>query len=382
MAKTALASGLALTLPALLSAAPPAGSRVLPGPSWSSFRGGPANLGTAAGPLPEKPELLWSYKTGGPVKSSAVIHRGSVFVGAEDGHLYALDAANGTKRWTFDAASPIEAPPLALDGAIYVGSHDGVFYAIDAGSGEARWEYETAGKIIGGATWAVINQKAHIIFGSHDSHLYCVKSTTGELLWTYETNNYVNATPAVDDGTVVVGGCDGFLHILSVTDGEPVQQINLGSYVANAAAVHGRRAYLGHYGNEFVCVDLVGGIEEPTCWEYDGGGFAFFSAPAIAGRRVVFGGRDRRLHCVAIEDGAPLWTFTTRGSVDSSPVICGDKVAVGSEDGRLYLVRLSDGQEVWSYNMGGAIIASPAVAGGLIVIGSEDGRVYAFGEGE
>src|SRR5437764_12245632 len=44
--------------------------------SWPMFHGGPALLGVASGDLPVKPELLWSFKTGRPVKSSAAIDGG------------------------------------------------------------------------------------------------------------------------------------------------------------------------------------------------------------------------------------------------------------------------------------------------------------------
>jgi len=40
-----------------------------PGDDWPMFRGGPALAGVAAGSLPERLELLWTFKTGGPVKS-------------------------------------------------------------------------------------------------------------------------------------------------------------------------------------------------------------------------------------------------------------------------------------------------------------------------
>ena len=80
------------------------------------------------------------------------------------------------------------------------------------------------------------------------------------------------------------------------------------------------------------------------------------------------------------QNGTKIWTFKTRGDVDSSPVICGNKVVVGSNDGRLYMLNLSDGTLVWSYEIGEAIASSPTVAGGKIIIGSEDGRIYAYGE--
>jgi hypothetical protein len=94
---------------------------------------------------------------------------------------------------------------------------------------------------------------------------------------------------------------------------------------------------------------------------------------------VVFGGRDKKLHCVKKADGSEIWGFPTRGKVDSSPVICAGKVIVGSDDGRLYVVSLSTGKELWQYEIGEALTSSPAVAEERIVIGSDDGNVYCFG---
>ena len=118
---------------------------------------------------------------------------------------------------------------------------------------------------------------------------------------------------------------------------------------------------------------------ETNLWSYRDRAFAYVSSPAVLGDRVLIGGRDKRLHCLRTKDGEALWTFGTRGKVDSSPVICDGKVVVGSEDGRLYLVSLADGKELWSYEIGQGLTASPAVADGKVVIGSEDGSVYCFG---
>ena len=102
-------------------------------------------------------------------------------------------------------------------------------------------------------------------------------------------------------------------------------------------------------------------------------------APLVTKDKVIFGGRDKRLHCVRRDNGEVIWTFPTRGKVDSSPVVCDGKVVVGSEDGRLYLVSLTDGAELWNYEIGRGITSSPAVADGRVVVGSEDGSVYCFG---
>ena len=45
--------------------------------SWPMFRGSPGLVGVAAGQLPDAPGLQWSFKTEGPVKSSAAIDGGA-----------------------------------------------------------------------------------------------------------------------------------------------------------------------------------------------------------------------------------------------------------------------------------------------------------------
>ncbi|MEK7779993.1 MAG: PQQ-binding-like beta-propeller repeat protein, partial [Verrucomicrobiota bacterium] len=47
---------------------------------WPMYRGQPDLIGLASGDLPAKPALLWSFKTQGPVKSSAAIVGNRVYV--------------------------------------------------------------------------------------------------------------------------------------------------------------------------------------------------------------------------------------------------------------------------------------------------------------
>src|SRR6266513_1904054 len=95
-----------------------------PAAGWPMFRGGPALLGLAGGSLPDKLELLWTFKTGGPVKSSAAIEQDRVFIGSQDGNLHALDFATGKQFWIFKTGGPVESSPLFLDGKVFAGSSD------------------------------------------------------------------------------------------------------------------------------------------------------------------------------------------------------------------------------------------------------------------
>lgn len=354
------------------------GARPRPAGEWPNYRGNAALQGVAAGELGAAPELAWTFETEGAITSSPVVAGNTVYVGSGDGSVYAIELATGRKKWSFKTDDIVEAPPLVHAGHVYIGSCDFFFYALNAVTGDVVWKFETGDKILGGANHVrLADGRTRILVGSYDNKLYCFDAEGGKKLWEYETDNYVNGTPAILGDRVVFGGCDAVLHVVSVTTGKAVAKVELGDdcHIAGSVALTGGYVYFGHYGNEFVCVDLATG---KTRWSYPSQRHAFFSSPAIGKNRVVFGGRDRRLHCVARGDGKPLWSFLTRKKVDGSPVICGGKVVFGSGDGRLYMLDLRDGSEIWQYEIGRAIYSSPAVVGGMIVIGSNDKRLYAF----
>ncbi|MBM4016980.1 MAG: Pyrrolo-quinoline quinone [Planctomycetes bacterium] len=354
---------------------------------WPMFHGRPDLAGAAPGRLPRKLTLRWRFQADGAIKSAAAIdpapldasgRDARVFVGSSDCHVYALALADGRKLWAYKTAGGVEAAPLVLEGAVYVGSNDGVLYALDAATGTLRWEYETGGQIPGGANWARSPQgdRTWILVGSYDMLLHCLDAGTGQVVWTHETGNYINGTPAVGGGRIVFGGCDALVHILSAADGSPVATVGTDAYVAGSAALADGRIFVANYQGRFFCIDLE---TQRILWHYGDDESPFYSSPAVGPRQVVIGCGDNKVHCIDRGSGRSLWTFATRGNVDSSPAICGNRVVVGSGDGRLYVLRLSDGRQAWSYEVGQPVTASPAVSGGWVVVGGEDGAVYAFG---
>src|SRR6267378_1461805 len=347
-----------------------AGESASSGANWLMFRGNPALTGVASGTLPDKLSLLWSFKTGGPVKSSAAIVDGHVFIGSGDGNVYALDLTSGKKIWAAKTGGPVDSSPLVLDGKVFFGSTDNSLYAVEAASGKPVWKYQTGDKILGAPNWFVQPLtrpsdtlspsdgerdrvrgalKTNIVVGGYDFKLHCVDAATGRTNWVYETGNYINGSPAVFEGKTAFGGCDAILHVISLAKGEKVKEIEAGAYIAGSVAVADNRAYFGHYENEFLCIDLNKG---ERAWTFKDREFPYFSSPAVTKDRVVFGGRDKRLHCVKRDNGENVWAFATQGKVDSSPVVVGDKVVTGSDDGRLYVVSLKNGEKLWSYEIG------------------------------
>ena len=345
---------------------------------WPMHRGNSQLQGIAESAAPAKAELAWTFNGGKPVKAAAAIAQGRVFFGDDDGMIHALELATGKEVWQFKTEAGIEATPLVLEGVVFLGSSDANVYALEAATGKLKWKYETGDKVLGGANHAKSpkGDATWLLVGSYDASLHCIDAATGKAVWTHSTDNYINGSPALlPSGEVLFGGCDSYIHVLRLEDGAEVRQIESEAYIASSVAVRDGIGYVGNYGNLVIAFDPKSGEIK---WKYRDRNFPYFSSAAVTADRVIIGCRDKRLHCLDRATGKAVWTFTTRGQVESSPVVCGDAIIVGSEDGRLYCVNLADGQERWAYEIGAAVTASPAVSDGFIVVGAEDGNVYAF----
>ena len=354
---------------------------------WMSFRGNPQLTGVAAGDFPESPELLWTFETGEGIESTAAISAGTVYVGALDGNLYAVNLESGTLKWKYRASDEIKSSPAVFKKTVYFGDEMGGFHAVDAETGQQRWIFRTDGGIISSANFSGDS----VLFGSYDQNLYCVSADDGDLVWKFETEGYVHGTPTIVDvgrdgslpypnDVVVTTGCDGYLRVISVLSGEENNKIPLGDYVAASPAVLKTRAYVGTFGNQVLGIDLK---HTKILWSYEPqqGGFPFYASAAVTNDAVIVGGRDKRIHALKPETGELLWTYPTKARVDSSPVIVGNRVLFGTVGGVIYALDLNTGAPVWQFVTGSSIVASPCVAGGKLVIGSDDGVIYCFGRG-
>jgi outer membrane protein assembly factor BamB len=62
--------------------------------------------------------------------SSPALSDTAVYVGSDDGRLYAIDIATGQELWNFPTGDRITSSPAYANGTVYVGSYDGKLYAI------------------------------------------------------------------------------------------------------------------------------------------------------------------------------------------------------------------------------------------------------------
>ena len=340
------------------------------------FRGGAGHAGASAERAPRTlHRVKWTFPTGDRIVSSPVVDGGVVYVGSDDGSVYAVDAASGTLRWQRRTGGPVASTPAIANGRLYVASYDGKVYALDARTGEPLWKFATGGERrfeAKGLHGMLPKQQTiadpfdvflsspvvadgTVYVGSGDGNLYALDAATGEPRWTFRTGNVVHASPAFADGIVFVGSWDGDFYAVDAKTGAEKWRFHGGQdpaihnqvgFQSSPAVVDGV-VYVGCRDANLYAIDAATGKEK---WRVDHEGSWVVASPAVAGGRVYYATSDSSLYLVVeAATGKTLVRRDSRAFVFSSPQVAGDVVLVGVLNGTLEARDAASGEMLWEF---------------------------------
>jgi outer membrane protein assembly factor BamB len=340
------------------------------------FRGDAAHTGAIESQAPRRfHRVKWTFATGGRIVSSPVIDAGVIYVGSDDGNVYAIDAATGRRRWKYRTGGPVASTPAVAAGIVYVASYDGKIHAIDARTGSPRWKFATGGErrfearnlhgfLPKTQTMAdpfdvflssplVVDGRVYV--GSGDGNVYALDAASGELAWKFATGDVVHASPAYANGTIVVGSWDSYLYALDATSGAQKWRFHGGEdpdihnqvgFQSSPAIVDGV-VYTGCRDAKLYAIDLATGEER---WHFDNAGSWVVAAPAVTRGRVIFVTSDSAQYVVLdAATGKPLVQATDKAYMFASPTVAGDVVLTGVLNGTLEARDFSSGALLWSF---------------------------------
>jgi len=336
----------------------------------SMFRGGPAHPGVYGSSAPMLRSVKWRFTTHAKFFSSPTVSGNAVYIGASNGHLYAVRLDDGAPIWDFATKGAINSTPAIAGGSVFFASRDGNIYALDARTGAKPWSFATGGErrftapgihgitpkhelmpdpfdvflsspaVAGGIVYA----------GSGDHNVYALDAATGELRWKFATGNVVHASPAVADGTVFIGSWDRYLYALDARSGALKWKFETGDDreiynqvgIAGSAAIGGGMVYFGCRDSKFYALDERSGR---LVWKHDEHGSWVVSTPALDGNSVYYTTSDeRRFWALDARTGAERFSVAYGAYAFSSPAIAGHTAYYGTFDGRLYGVDTKTGQ--------------------------------------
>lgn len=144
-------------------------------------------------------KVVWTSRVVTDLRAPATVVGHTLYVGAFDGTLYALDSRTGAVRWSASGGCCVyDQAPAVSDGRVFQFRTDGTLTAYDAARGTELWTVPDFSV----GTMAAVDGK--LIFG-HEPNVVARDQATGAVLWSAPYfRSAVTGSPAVADGKVFV----------------------------------------------------------------------------------------------------------------------------------------------------------------------------------
>jgi len=359
--------------------------------AWPMFRHDPTHAGYSTSFAPIKNDTLWSPLQVGPsviseawMYPSPAVVEDVIFMSSPNStgsEVYAL-YTNGTIKWKTVPASGyrIYSSPASADGLVYVGCENGYVYALYATNGSIKWSSPVS---LGNPIYSSPTISGNEIFvGSQEKYIYALDKDTGTKLKTSPwLGGVIESSPAIAYGMVFVGLFNGSVYALNETNLQVIWNYPTGGAIRSSPAVAYDTVFIGSQDDNLYALKAT--TNKPAGekkWNYTTYGDVD-SSPAIAYGMVFVGSTDGNVYAFnATTSTAQLIWNKTMGSIGwSSPAIAEEKVFIGSKDWKVYALSIAEnGSEVWSYKTNGPVESSPAILNDTLYVGSQDGYLYAF----
>ncbi|MCQ4166139.1 outer membrane protein assembly factor BamB family protein [Tahibacter harae] len=302
----------------------------------------------------------WAFSAGRPIHGAVAVTADSVYFAADNGFLFCLARADGKERWRYtlgDAAVTRVLPhpfvydwdwqgaqPVVAGDTVYIGAGDGGLHAVDAASGQKRWRFDTRGRIRN----AVALAEGKVYVGSADHFVYALDAASGRELWRSDTGAEVDAAPVVHAGRVLAGNRGAGLLSLDAASGETHWRLFFwGSWVESTPVVRDGVIYVGS--SDLRRVSAINPADGHVLWRSDVFGWNW-GTPLVTDKYIYVGAaggtpyfiRHQASFSVLERSSGRLltrWPLADTGGhqwgIAGSPALAGDSVIVATIAGSL-----------------------------------------------
>jgi outer membrane protein assembly factor BamB len=182
----------------------------------------------------------WSVKVSSEVLSAPLVLANRVVVRSNDGRVFGLDPADGSRKWVFDRGLPTlsvrgNSAPIGANGLVYIGYDDGTLVALRDEDGLRVWEQAIAepdGRTeldrmadIDGEL-ALDGDQIYAI--SYHDKVMALSASNGQPLWTHDVGSYAGLALTADK--VLLSDKTGNVWALDRSSGNSLWKQNLLEY--------------------------------------------------------------------------------------------------------------------------------------------------------
>lgn len=228
----------------------------------------------------EKPgPMEHSFAIGGQMFAPPAVAQGMLYIGAEDGTLYAYELASGATKWTFATGDKITAAPVIDANRVYVGSWDQHVYALDAADGgRLIWKANTGGCIF--ATPLLSDGTLYVC--TREGKVFAIDAETGKEKWRDKSGGPTRFSATISDGALFVPSGDRKLVAYRTADGKRLEDFPT-DRVKTPLVFIGREAYFVTFndaeGRDELCVVKIDPEQSPRQFRWNRPQHKVLSAP-------------------------------------------------------------------------------------------------------
>jgi outer membrane protein assembly factor BamB len=191
----------------------------------------------------------------------------TLYVSTYDGHIYSLSSeTGGLSDWSFESEAGFASSPMVYEDTVFLGAFDRYLYAVNVtvGSDEPTWRFpqeEPARNWF----WATPVIDGGVVYaGCLDGTVYAIEARTGQRLWEFDTEDPIVTSPVLMDSLLIVINESGTMYVFDTEladEAVPLESISIGADVRSSYCAQGGLVCVRGEDNQLYVVDIdTGGV--------------------------------------------------------------------------------------------------------------------------
>lgn len=291
----------------------------------------------------------------------SVLVGGLLFVGNENGKLYACDYKTGGLKWSFSTQS--SNPRLSYaDGVLYIGGLNNIF-ALDVKTGTKKWTFDSGSLI---ASSPIIDNNI-VYFTNAGGQIFALNASTGQKKWATLMNGGLFYAPTIANGILYVCESESApaLAAVSAEDGTVKWRFKAKKATGVNPAIANNLVYFGDNSGTLYAIDAITGTKK---WESIVGKEGF-SSPTISNGILYICSTDKNIYALNASTGEKKWTVAGPAQSYSAPTVANNLVYIQSQSSFLVAFNAITGAREWTGSVSSAFDSSdlsPVVVDGIV----------------